>query len=253
MKNTLNRFYLSLSTIVISLLFVQCNGDKTNFILKNIANEVNKSCPTTLDEITRLDSCQALPNKILRYNYTMIDQEALSSQEMEVFKLYQEKYLLSDILQSRSELQVLFDINTTFQYAYYTESGKELATITIGPDEYNKKHDIQSDKYVHNQITKIVDVLKQQLPMVDDEEEFLEIKTAYPRTLIYYVKKNNIVKPAPFDSIAFIKTEKEAITKNINNNIFSTLIDSANISYQYKYIDKEGEYLCTLSISPEDY
>lgn len=156
-------------------------------------------------------------------------------------------------MQSRSELQLLFDINTTFQYAYYTESGKELATITIGPDEYNKKHDIQSDEYVHNQITKIVDVLKQQLPMIDDEEEFLEIKTAYPRTLIYYVKKNNIVKPAPFDSIAFIKTEKEAITKNINNNIFSTLIDSANISYQYKYIDKEGEYLCTLSISPEDY
>ena len=183
----------------------------------------------------------------------MTDQEALSNQEVAVFKLYQEKYLISDILQSKSELQVLFNINTTFQYAYYTESGKELATITIGPDEYNKKRDMQSDEYIHSEITQIVDVLKQQLPMIDNEEELFEVKIAYPRTLIYYVKKNNIVKPTPFDSAAFMETEKKAIIENLNHNIFSTLLDSANISYQYKYSDKEGEYLCTLDISPEDY
>lgn len=41
-------------------------------VMVSAASEINKTCPMFVDEITRLDNVQVLPNNIFQYNYTLV-------------------------------------------------------------------------------------------------------------------------------------------------------------------------------------
>lgn len=253
MKVTLNRIHLPLIVIAVSLFFVQCSGDKVNFILKQIATEENKVAPIELDEVTTFDSCQALPNKTLRYNYTLASEQSFQKEEIPMFALFQKKQLISDIEQNPSTYKTLIDLNTIIQYAYFDKRGNEIAIITVTPEMYNSKPDRQSDEYVYNGIKEIVEAYTPQLPQIDERENFTEIKVSYPKTVVYNLERINFMKPSSFDSIAYKAEEKVTRIKNIKNNLFTEQFPDANISYHYIFYDQNRQYLCTLDISPEDY
>ncbi len=253
MKTYLNRFYLLLLPIVISLFFVQCNGDKTNLILKQIAIETNKLCPILVDEITVLDSCEALPNKVFRYNYT-VDTDSMPETNMAIFELSLRKQAIHNA-QNATDVGTknIMALKSNIKQRYFDNRGRIILEYTITPEEYNKKPDMQSDEYVYNEIREIVDASKSELPIIDDLEVLTKVESVYPRTLVYNFTRTSSVKPASFDSIEFKENERVIITENIKSNIFSSLLKDANISYKYKFTDKNNEYLCTLDISPEDY
>lgn len=253
MKTFLNRFYLPLLLIAIGLFFVQCNGDKTNLILKQIAIETNKLCPMQMDEVTVLDSCEALPNKVFRYNYT-IDTDSMPEINMAILELSLRKQAIQNALNATDVgTKNIIALKTSIKQRYFDNRSRIVLEYTITPEEYIKKPDMQSDEYVHNEIKKIVDASKSELPVIDDLEELTAVEIFYPKTLVYHFKRTDFVKPASFDSIEFKANEKATIAKTIKSNIFSTLLKDANIAYKYRFTDKNQQYLCTLDISPEDY
>lgn len=253
MKTLINRFSLPLLCIIASVFFIQCSGDKINFLLKNSAEAVNKSCPEQINETTILDSCQALPHKVLRYNYTWTDVDSLANLDISIFELLNEKEIVSHIQQYPSDYGALLDINTTFEYAYYSNKGKLMTIVKVSPELYRKKIDMQSDEYVSAELNRVVGVVKSHLPFPDEIEELTDIAVLHPRTIVFNLREVMIEKTASFDTIEFKSKEKTTITENITDNFYYTLFDEANLTYRYLYSDKNGEYLCTLDIVPEDY
>lgn len=58
---------------ITNLISVNSEDAKTNKFLKEVADTMNKSCPMTIDESTRLDNVTTLPSRTLQYNYTLVN------------------------------------------------------------------------------------------------------------------------------------------------------------------------------------
>lgn len=103
-------------------------------VLIELANQTNKSCPIMIDQYTRLDNLSALPNKKLRYNYTIID---LPPEKLvpDTLDKYIRPIILSTI-KTDSRMNQLKQLNTTFIYSYKNEDGDVIHTIVITPKEY---------------------------------------------------------------------------------------------------------------------
>ena len=58
-------------------LLASCGSEKTDIqtMLMLTAEEMNKMCPMTVDQDTRLDNVVVLSNKTIQYNYTWVNFE----------------------------------------------------------------------------------------------------------------------------------------------------------------------------------
>ena len=131
LKHTLLLGYLLIS----SLIFTQCSGNaQLEKALKEYAASINKDCPITYDQYTRLDSCEVLSGNTLKYNYT-VDFDKLDTGKEE-FEPLMKKYLLGGI-KIGSEFKGLRDNNVTFQYSYRGLDGTAVHRFSITPDDYN--------------------------------------------------------------------------------------------------------------------
>ena len=99
-------------------------------VVRLMADEVNERLPMTIDDSTRLDRCEALPNVTLLYCYTILKGnhpdrdsfvEAMTPQ-------------LTDLYRSSDDMKTMRDINATLLYKYSDEAGREIAAITISPE-----------------------------------------------------------------------------------------------------------------------
>lgn len=251
MKSCLNCIYSSL-LLVTGIFFMQCSGNNADSILKKAADEINKSCPIKIDEVTTLDSCQILPNRTFRYNYTMVFDEGFASQEKSTLEQRSKKP--NYVQQNPTLLKELIKIQTTFQHAYYNADGKEFAVVTFTPEQYNRKPDMQSDEYVYNEIKDIAKAFSANLPLEYTKGmEITRINTSYPRTVIYDVQNETIEKSDLFDSIQFKEQRILPLTQALRKNVFTTLLKDVNILYRCRYFDKNKEYLCTIEIFFEDF
>lgn len=257
MKKNPLYFYVPFFLLVIAVLFAACKGDKPNFLLTKVAKEVDKVCPFKLDDETTMDSCKALPNNVLRYYYTITsqDSDSLSMNKITSLKVYMEQGILETINQQKQTLQMLSDINTTFEYLYKDVHGKQLILIKIPKDIYSKYPYNLSDEYVNAKIDTIVHVLKLELPFVDVnyDTEFVDVKNLGSRTVAFYLKQNDLQKSTSFDSIAFKNTTKEWLVEDYKENMLNKILYGSNITHQFHCSDKNGDYLCTIEILPEDY
>lgn len=140
MRNNFLKHVLLVVFLLLSLAFVECSGDKqVDKELKVYAAEINKDCPITYDQYTRLDSCEALSGKILKYNYT-VDFEKLNITEDEL-ESKMKPYLLGGV-KIASEMKGLRDREVTFSYSYRGKDGNLIREFKITPDDYksnNKK------------------------------------------------------------------------------------------------------------------
>lgn len=99
-----------------------------------IANELNKSCPLTLDSETRLDNVMAFPDKTIQYTYSLTNMEK-STINVNDLKSYLEPRILNNAKTS-PDMQELRDIKTTFKYYYKDKTGSHVLTIDVTPEQY---------------------------------------------------------------------------------------------------------------------
>jgi len=122
-----------------ALLFTGCTqrDNSIDRALVDAANEINATCPFTVDSETRLDNCVALPNKTLQYNYTLVN---YAKEQLTEDQIAQSKDTLNaqivNLIKSSSDMQTLKDYEVTFKYVYKSNDYYELFSITVKPQDY---------------------------------------------------------------------------------------------------------------------
>jgi hypothetical protein len=104
--------------------------------MKRAAAELNKSAPTAVDEETRFDSAEVLPNNVFQYNYTLVN---LVKDSIDVNVL--DENLRSSIVSSvktNPSLKLNRKQGTTFIYSYKDKNGELLLNIEVTPDLYKE-------------------------------------------------------------------------------------------------------------------
>lgn len=99
-----------------------------------MTSEWNKNCPMMVDQYTRWDNSLALPNKILQYNYTLIDIER-SEVNLDTVRKYIEPGIINNI-RTNPDLKSFRDNNITFQYNYRDKNGEFVWMLKVTPDKY---------------------------------------------------------------------------------------------------------------------
>lgn len=120
---------------VLLKLFVFNTPPFDKAILKAVS-ELNKSCPIMVDQQTRLDNAIALPDKVLQYNYTLVNWYK-DSIDVEAFELYM-KPLLLNLVKTSPNLKTYRDHNATLSYSYKDKNGVFVDVIPITPDLYKE-------------------------------------------------------------------------------------------------------------------
>lgn len=107
-----------LAQFAVSYLFKKPSIDET---LMSAASEINKSCPIMVDAETRLDNCGALPNKVFRYNYTLVNY-VKDSINIGVLEENLRPSLINSVKTS-PEMKFQRDNNVTLSYYYKDKAG----------------------------------------------------------------------------------------------------------------------------------
>lgn len=120
-----------LAQFVASSFFKKPSVDEA---LTSVASEINKSCPIVVDAETRLDNCGALPNKVFRYNYTLVNY-VKDSINIGVLEENLQPSLINSVKTS-PDMKFQRDNNVTLSYYYKDKAGIFLLDIEVTPDLY---------------------------------------------------------------------------------------------------------------------
>lgn len=133
----LNRYWIA-ALIMSMLLILQCtsnNNKSLNLKLTKMAEDLNLSSPTVLDQHTRFDSAIVTPENIFQYYYTIIyannPSELLSNQKEELVSNMKKAFTTD------RSLQVFKDNKVTIQYIYKDTAQNIIDIITIDSEAYN--------------------------------------------------------------------------------------------------------------------
>ena len=121
-----------LVAVLVRQLFFSTTFDKE---LMKVAGEMNKSCPVMVDSETRLDNTMALPENVLRYNYTLINMTS-DMIDVENLKSNLEPMILNQV-KTNPDLKLFRDHRTTMSYSYKDKEGRFILQIDITPDKYD--------------------------------------------------------------------------------------------------------------------
>jgi hypothetical protein len=122
---------------LISIMILQpgcSNQSSIEKLLKQTANNINKSCPMIVDSETQLDNIVVMPDNVFQYNYTLVNMEK-ETIDIEDIKNYVEPILINGI-KTMPELKMFRDNNVTMAYYYKDKNGLFLTRIEISPEKY---------------------------------------------------------------------------------------------------------------------
>lgn len=122
-------FYLFIA--LSAVIFPFCSGSVDNQ-LKKIAEEANETSPKLLDQWTRLDSCEAIPNKNIRYYHTV---SGVVISDTTLFKSNLKPQIVS-VAKTNPDMKFFRENDVTMQYQYNDESGNYIFSIIISPQDY---------------------------------------------------------------------------------------------------------------------
>ena len=117
-----------------ALLESLAKNSSSGSLLDQIANEVNKSCPKTIDSETRLDGASALPGNKFVYNYTLINKEVASTDTASI------KQFMESTIHERVKSNVAFEYfrmnRVTMVFSFHDKDSKPLFSVIITPEQY---------------------------------------------------------------------------------------------------------------------
>ena len=118
--------------VAVQLIFFRSSSPDRD-VLK-FAKQMNKHCPTMVDEETRLDKVSALANKSLQFNYTLIYRDK-DSVPIGNLKQFMEPVILNKIKNSPT-LSKYVSKDLTWVYNYSDKNGDFIFKITYTPDQF---------------------------------------------------------------------------------------------------------------------
>jgi hypothetical protein len=102
--------------------------------LLDFASEFNKSCPISVDEETRLDNTVPLPNRVLQYNYTLVNTQK-AEMDIAVFEELMEPVLINN-MKTNPDMSLFKENGVTLAYLYRDKNGEFVTKIDIDPEKY---------------------------------------------------------------------------------------------------------------------
>jgi len=224
-----------------------------------IVNEINSRCPIQIDQTIRLDSCEAISPNTLKYNYVFLFIDATRINQ-EAFKDQMWDYILYNT-QNNSEIKKLRELGIIFIYSCKDEKDDSLGELRVTPEDYNQpiKKPVAldpaflTDDNLHKVLQSMVDQIQQQLPLFTEESgiNMIDCRT-YDKTLEYTCKLLN-EEASRFDTIYFKTTGVPAAIQSLKDNPEMKTFAERGVYISNIYLDKNGKYLCTITISPEEY
>lgn len=227
--------------------------------LENIASGINSRCPIQIDQTIRLDSCEAIPEAVLKYNYTFLFIDAAII-DREEFESQMWNYILYNT-QINEEIKSLREQGCTFIYSCKDEKGDLLGELKVTPEDYNQpiKKPVTLDpsflrgENLYKVLQTLVDETRKQLPLFTEESgiSMVDCRT-YDKTLEYTCKllHEDVTR---FDVIYFKTTGVPAAIQSLKDNPEMRTFAEQGVFISNIYLDKNGNYLCTITISPEEY
>lgn len=227
--------------------------------IEEVVNNINSYCPINVDQTIRLENCEYIPDKTMKYNYTFLFIDATKIKGDE-FKSQMWDYIVYNT-QMNEKIEYLREIGTTFIYSCSDEKRNCLGQLCITPDDYNqpvKKPVILdpaflTDDNLHKILQSMVDQTRLQLPLFTEESgiSMIDCRT-YDKTLEYTCKLLN-EDSTRFDTIYFKTTGVPAAIQSLKDNPEMRTFAEKGVYISNIYLDKNGKYLCTITISPEEY
>ena len=104
--------------------------------VRALADQINKQGNKMVDEITRLDGAEALPNRTLLYKYSIITK---TSSEIPPDGL--NRIIRRDVVRKYNtlpEMKMFRDNGVTITYRYRDKEGQLIGDISVGPSDLAK-------------------------------------------------------------------------------------------------------------------
>jgi hypothetical protein len=117
---------------IIYFLFVRKASFDDN--LKEIALELNKTCPKMIDKDTRLDNALAIKGNIFQYNYTLLN-ILKDSMDIELYKASVEPSIINNVI-TNPDLETFRKNKITLIYNFKDEQNNHITRIIVGPKKY---------------------------------------------------------------------------------------------------------------------
>lgn len=130
-------FAIMLLSVSFLLGFASCSEDaRVQKELEKYAEGQNAIYPIRIDDMTNLNSCEAFPNKTLRYNYSFMMNKA--SVDSTAAKSALRETLLS-LLKVDPGTTYLRNNGVVFQYRYIDNAGEYAFQLELTPEDYKNK------------------------------------------------------------------------------------------------------------------
>lgn len=100
-----------------------------------LADEINKTCPISVDQFTTLKNVVPLPNKTLQYNYILV---GITKAEVKMDTV--KKYIFPNILENiktNPQMEEFRKNNINFNYHYVDKNGVFVTDYKVTPEMYN--------------------------------------------------------------------------------------------------------------------
>ena len=104
-------------------------------MLETTAVEINQTCPSMVDEETRLNNVKALPGKVFKYNYVLVNH---LKNKLNITTLKQSfTPILYDSFMQNEGMDSFRKYGVTVKYNYVDKNGNFLFEITFDENKYN--------------------------------------------------------------------------------------------------------------------
>jgi hypothetical protein len=97
-------------------------------------SEINKNCPLLVDQETRLDKSELLPNNVLKYNFTLVNQKK-EDINMNGFRAAITPGIVYYV-KTAPDLKMYRDNGSTIVYSYKDKNGAFVLKVSVTPDMY---------------------------------------------------------------------------------------------------------------------
>lgn len=125
-----------IGSVVGSLVVQQVSNrpPTTERILVQTSNEMNKTLPMMIDQITRLDATYPGPGKVFNYRYTLVGLKAADLKAQEIKDSLEP--MLFQNYKTHPAMKDLRDLTTVLKYHYFDDSGAFIVEIEIDPKRF---------------------------------------------------------------------------------------------------------------------
>lgn len=104
--------------------------------LVEVADELNKMLPMTIDSQTRLDVAVPLPDKVFQYNYTLIHLHKDSINIPEMTEYLNERILNN--IKTSPDMAAFRENEVIMEYNYHDRQGTHILKLRFTPEQYKK-------------------------------------------------------------------------------------------------------------------